>query len=189
MQGCGAGFLQQHHSSGEEPNLACGFLPPSPLDPAAALGFASEEEESCLFLPCSSPGGDAPTALLGSAGLSCCKLFFETVPSLPSQQQAWGCSGGCGVCAGRPQHSMSWCQHCPPLKAPAGLKLRRLSRSLAPGTAWYCAKRKVKTVNNNPPSANHRLMGGADFVELLCTGEGANLLRSVPGSPWLCWCS
>lgn len=60
-QGSGAGLLQQQHSSGEECNLACGFLPPSPLDPAASLGFASEEEGELplppLDVPCSSPGG------------------------------------------------------------------------------------------------------------------------------------
>lgn len=91
----------------------------------------------------------------------------------------WGCSGGCRGHTAWPQCSMSWCQHCPRLKAAAGLKLRQ-RRSLVPGTAWYCVEGKVKTVNNNPPSANHRLMGGTGFVKLLCTGQGANQLCS----PW-----
>lgn len=52
MQGCGAGLLQQQHSSGEEPNLASEFLSASPLDTAAALGFVSEEGELLPWTSC-----------------------------------------------------------------------------------------------------------------------------------------
>lgn len=118
------------------------------------------------------------------AGLSCCKLLFETAPILAmGGGLLWWVWGACWL---------PWAQHklVPTLPTFEGssLKLRRWSRSLVAGTAWYCAKRKVKTVNN-PPSANHRLMGGTGFVELLCTGQGGIQLCSVPGSLWLCWCS
>lgn len=76
----------------------------------------------------------------------------------------------------------------PTFEGSSWLKAQEAGQEPAPGTAWYCAKRKVKTVNN-PPLANHRLMGGTGFVELLCTDQGPNLLCSIPDSPGLCLCS
>lgn len=84
VQGCGAGLLQQQHSSVEEPNLASGFLPASPLETAVALGFVSEGQlllwTSCDLSQVAKWGCTSSTALLGRCWAQW--QFFETVPPI-----------------------------------------------------------------------------------------------------------
>lgn len=79
-QGCGAGLLQQQHSSGEKPNLAYRALPPSPLGSAAALRFASGE----LPLP--------PLDFPFEGSLWVLKLRRQSRSLVPST--AWYCAEG-----------------------------------------------------------------------------------------------
>ena len=152
----------------------------SSWDPAAAQGFASERVAfSSLGLPLLfqvAELGCANSPLRKAPGSGACPA--ETAPCVHSRHRPtrWGWRGA-GLAPA--QHKLV-----PTLPSCEGfgqLKQQRQSKSLAPRTAWCCAKRKGK--NNNPPAANHRPTDGTGCGVLFCIGQGGNQTVQLPRLP------